>query len=311
LFAGPSGALAAGTAWCGPGAACDEAEMHNGSHPPVTEGNTDYIEGIKIWGVGIKEDPVPGEKRGKGVQHLRSIHWMYDLASFIQDRNREMCVMMTYAKTVSSAPGCEAYDFRYFVNCSEGLFYRALDEGLHTKNSRDLLLLASWALMAAAEVGCEPFYDRHYDRHSKEERQQMREEFYKKYLQPEVPFVDDKEDLQMEQVLGSFGLASCRFDLIPAIALERLDVHNELCAVKWKKDPGAWMRDGFVISARVDSMQRHYWSIHAKDWSEDHLAHGIWNLMALYHVLVNFPEQNDMINFLELRLQAAEANVPE
>lgn len=274
-------------------------------------GNRDYIEGIKIWGVGIKEDPVPGEKRGKGVQHLRSNTWMYDLASFIQDHFPQIEVMIKYARTVSAQPGFEGYDFRYFINCSEGLFYRALDEGLQTQYSRDLLLMASWSLMAAAEVNCEPFYDMQHARHSKEERRRMRVEFYRQYLEPEAPFVDDKEDLEMEKVLGSFGLASNRFDLIPALALERLDVHNELCAVKWKKDPGAWLRDGFQISARVDSMQRHYWSIHAKDWSEDHLAHGIWNLMALYHVVVNFPEMSDLTNFRDLREEAARANVPE
>ena len=27
-----------------------------------------YMEGIKLYGIGIKDDPVPGEKRGKGMQ---------------------------------------------------------------------------------------------------------------------------------------------------------------------------------------------------------------------------------------------------
>ena len=26
------------------------------------------MEGIKLYGIGIKDDPVPGEKRGKGMQ---------------------------------------------------------------------------------------------------------------------------------------------------------------------------------------------------------------------------------------------------
>lgn len=278
----------------------------------VTEGHPDYIEGIQIWGVGIKDDPIPGEKRGKGVQYLRSHQWVYALACFIQDHYREMAAMMKYAKTISeNHPG---YDFRYFVNCSEGLFHRALDEGLQTHNSRDLLMMASWCLMAATEVSISPFYDRNHVRHSMEWRQEMREDFYASYLEPEVDFVEDIDSGEFERAIGKYGLSSCRFDLIPPVALERLDIHNELCRVKWQVDPGAWMREGFLISSRVDSMHRHYWSIHARDYSEDHLAHGIWNLMALYHVLVTYPEKNDLVNFRALR-QARDsesaANDPE
>lgn len=265
----------------------------------VTEGHADYIDGIQIWGVGIKDDPIPGEKRGKGVQHLRSTQWIYDLACFIQDHNPQISAMMSYALHISET--ANGYDFRYFVNCSEGLFHKALDEGLQTKNSRDLLLMASWTLMAAAEVNQSPFYDRNFMRHTSEWREFMREEFYRQYLNPDVDFVKDPEDVGMERVLGKYGLSSCRFDQIPLLALERLDIHNELCRVKWKTDPAAWMREGFLISSRVDSMHRHYWSIHAHDYGEDHIAHGIWNLMALYHVLVVFPEKNDLPNYKVLR----------
>jgi hypothetical protein len=52
---------------------------------PVSR-DDDYISDIKIWGVGIKQDPIPGEKRGKGIQHLNSSYWMYDLATFIEHR---------------------------------------------------------------------------------------------------------------------------------------------------------------------------------------------------------------------------------
>lgn len=140
--------------------------------------------------------------------------------------------------------------------------------------------MASWCLMAAAEVADHPFYDPYHERHTAEWRREMRE---------------------------VYGLASCRFDLIPAVALERLDIHNELCVVKWKQDPGLWLREGFLISSRVDSMLRHFWSIHARDWTEDHIAHGIWNLMSLYHVLVTFPEKNDLTDFSALGIpQVAE-----
>lgn len=50
--------------------------------------------------------------------------------------------------------------------------------------------------------------------------------------------------------------------------MERLGLHNELCALKWE-DPNKWMREGFKVSARFDSMKRHYESVHAQvvcDW---------------------------------------------
>jgi len=273
-----------------------------GTTQVVTEGHSEYIEGIQIWGVGIKDDPVPGEKRGKGVQHLRSTQWVYDLACFIQEHHDEICAMMKYARTVSEV--VVGYEYRYFVNCSEGLFHKALDEGLQTSNARDLLMMACWCLMAAAEVNIDsPFYDRHHMRHSAQWRKEMKDEFYHAYLEPAVPFVDEKEDLELEAALGKYGLRSCRFDLIPNVALERLDLYNELWQVKYQTDPAAWMRTGFVVSTRVDSMHRHYWHIHACDFSEDHLAHGIWNLMALYHTLVIFPEKNDLQNFASLRAE--------
>ena len=36
---------------------------------PVTQ-NEQYIKGSKLYDIGILEDPIPGEKRGKGLQHL-------------------------------------------------------------------------------------------------------------------------------------------------------------------------------------------------------------------------------------------------
>ena len=38
----------------------------------VVTDHPQYIKGIKIYGIGILEDPVPGEKRGRGKQHLTS-----------------------------------------------------------------------------------------------------------------------------------------------------------------------------------------------------------------------------------------------
>jgi hypothetical protein len=57
-----------------------------------------------------------------------------------------------------------------------------------------------------------------------------------------------------------YAIDSCRIDLIPSVALERLGLHNELCAIKWK-DPTAWQRTGFPISPRIDSLKRHFESV--------------------------------------------------
>jgi hypothetical protein len=64
---------------------------------PVEEDHKEYIKGIKIYGIGIKEDPVPGEKRGKGIQHLTSSYWIYDMGVFIQRHFKAMQIMAKYA----------------------------------------------------------------------------------------------------------------------------------------------------------------------------------------------------------------------
>ena len=111
---------------------------------------------------------------------------------------------------------------------------------------------------------------------------------------------DEEDDPDIEIALDKFAIECCRIDLLPTVALERLGVHNELCAIKWK-DPNAWMREGFKISSRFDSMKRHYEGVHSKDRTEDHLAHLIWRFMAINHVAAVFPQYNDLTNFEEIR----------
>ena len=41
-------------------------------------------------------------------------------------------------------------------------------------------------------------------------------------------------------------------------------------------------------------MKRHYESIHARDLSEDHMAHLIWGFMAIIHVVAVFPQLNNL-----------------
>ncbi len=159
---------------------------------PVEEDHKEYIKGIKIYGIGIKEDPVPGEKRGKGIQHLTSSYWIYDMGVFIQRHFKAMQIMAKYAyerseggfndivdedenlevtcssSSSSSSSGAvrrsqqkntskkersrTGFDFRYFINVSNALFLKAEAEGLRTADGRDFFLMACWLAMAAAEV---------------------------------------------------------------------------------------------------------------------------------------------------------------
>lgn len=224
-----------------------------------------YMEGIKIYGIGIKDDPVPGEKRGKGMQRLNSSYFQLALAVFIENNFEQISAMMRYAYERSQEESENiGYDFRYFVNCSNALFIKAENEGLRTKDSVDYFLMAAWLAMAAAEV--DGYRSNSYAKYSKEERAGMREAFYAKYAaettegiwHPSSAGDGVEDDLDLEGRLGKYAIDSCRIDLIPSVALERLGLHNELCALKWKKDPSGWQREGFQISARIDSLKRHF-----------------------------------------------------
>ena len=130
--------------------------------------------------------------------------------------------------------------------------------------------------MAASEV--DGFQ---YAKYKQEQRQAHRSAFYDKYVfKPELVWIaeDDNPEAQtfpeppspthsprwkVEAILGKYAIESSRFDLIPTVALERLGIHNELCGLKWD-DANQWMREGFVVSRRIDSMKRHFESLHAK-----------------------------------------------
>jgi hypothetical protein len=43
---------------------------------------------------------------------------------------------------------------------------------------------------------------------------------------------DEDDDLDVEAALGKYAIESCRIDLLPTVAMERLGLHNELCALK-------------------------------------------------------------------------------
>jgi hypothetical protein len=51
--------------------------------------------------------------------------------------------------------------------------------------------------------------------------------------------------------------------LLPPDIIALFLFHLLSCTNRWS-DPAAWMRQGFVVSARFDSMKRHYESLHAQ-----------------------------------------------
>lgn len=86
---------------------------------------------------------------------------------------------------------------------------------------------------------------------------------------------------------------------MPPVAMERLAINNELSALKYR-DPEQPMREGFMLSKRIDSLKRHFESAHHGDESEDHCIHLLWNFMAIYHVNKVFPKKNDLVNYAAL-----------
>jgi hypothetical protein len=247
----------------------------------------EYVRGIKIYNLGIKEDPVPGQKFGKGLQHLISSQWLDAISTFVGEN---LSVLQAFARhahqTSKTNPG---YDFVYFTNTSNHLFHRADVLGLRSQESIDFFLMATWLIMAAAEVDDFPFR-----KYTTEQRAQQREDFYSMYLSPRPgPGVIEAPP---DKTLGKFAPPITRRDLLPPIALERLGINNELSALKYK-DPEQPLREGFLLSSRIDSLKRHFEGVHRRLTDEDHIVHLLWNFHAIYHVRVVFPEKNDLIDY--------------
>eukprot|EP01062_Namystynia_karyoxenos_P038868 TRINITY_DN28251_c0_g1_i2.p1 TRINITY_DN28251_c0_g1~~TRINITY_DN28251_c0_g1_i2.p1 ORF type:complete len:328 (+),score=129.07 TRINITY_DN28251_c0_g1_i2:80-985(+) len=246
----------------------------------------DYIGQIKVYNVGILEDPIKGAKRGKGSQVLNSSYWLEDLSCFIARELPRLKAILRHAKTLGQKK--EGCDFMYLTNLANVQFMRAENTGLRTKRSLDYWLMGSWLAMAAAEV--DTF---EYSKYSRPERLQLRDRFYSLYEEAdscaaEPPGAD---------VMGQYHAAAARVDLVPQVALERLGLHNELCELKYPDTADEWKRKGFNASRRISSAKRHFDGVHKRDKSEDHIAHLIWNFMAVYHVVKVFPHLNDLPDF--------------
>ena len=252
---------------------------------PVVTQVEGYVGGIKIWNTGMIEDVVPGSKRGKGVQHMNSDYWIEDMGVFIHQSMAVLKAML--ARIVDYDPEVQ---YTYLLNQANVLLMRALRQGLQTASAEKQWLMASWLAMAAAEVD-----SREFTKHSKEQRAERKHRFFSSYLLDAMPVLNtDLYDAELQA-------PQTRIDLLPAVALERLSLHNELCQVKYGDEAGAWMREGFKLSRRVDSLKRHMDEAYHREPQEDAVAHLIWNFMAIHHVRKVFPCMNDLTNFEAFR----------
>ncbi|MCA9676067.1 MAG: histidinol-phosphate aminotransferase family protein [Kofleriaceae bacterium] len=265
----------------------------------------EYVRGIKIYNLGIKEDPVPGQKFGKGLQHLISSTWLTAMSEFVGAHVPQLQAFARHAHAGAAAhPG---YDFVYFANTANQLFNRAEVAALRTTESRQLFLMATWLVMAAAEVDDFPFH-----KYTAAQRAAQRAEFYAAYLTPGPgPGAPDSRDVPRDDasVLGPFAVPLARRDLLPPIAMERLGINNELSALKYA-DAAAPLRDGFRLSTRIDSLKRHFEALHRRLTDEDHAIHLLWNFHAIYHVAVLFPDLNDLVDYQAARRGHAAAAPP-
>jgi hypothetical protein len=264
------------------------------------------------------------------VEEVRpnSGRWLDDLAAFCQS---EVATLRMFARAameaeqhlqqtqtqlllsgVTPAPTLlTGGDVAFFLNQADAQLTRAEMGGLKSEESRRLFLFASWLALAASEVD-----DRHLGKYTAQQRSAQRAAFYQLLLSgaDQTPL-----DAQLESADGTLALAPAADllrgeELIPPVALERLDVHHELSAVKFPH-PTAWKRVGFSLAKRMTSLKRHLdaeiaVASSARDGAllgavaDDEWAHAVWNFMAIYHVAVQpelFGEKNDLVDFEALR----------
>ena len=150
--------------------------------------------------------------------------------------------------------------------------------------------MATWLMMAAAECDKFPF-----SKYTELQRAQLRTDFFKKFESDIVAEGVESSDMDI------FTTPAARYDLLPPVALERFAISNELSLIKYK-DPEQEIRDGFMLTKRVNSLLRHYQSVLKMQYNEDHISNGLFCAHAIYCNLVLHPEKNDITNFQNLNI---------
>jgi len=240
--------------------------------------DAEYVRGIKLYGIGIKADP-GASKFGKGEYHLISPIWLNDLTEFAAKNQSQIKIFVKNASGLSQKNA-----FEYLLDCSHYLFNRSLMYGF--KDDLENLKMATFLIMSAAEIDDFPF-----GKYNEEERKKYREAFYSYWL-------SDQPDQKLEVLETShkFPVPQLKFNLLPYVAMERFGINSSLSGLKYE-DPLQELREGFKLSKRVDSLIRHFTSVHLGMRDEDHIIHALWNFHAIYHNLILFPDKNDLVNF--------------
>jgi hypothetical protein len=166
------------------------------------------------------DDPVPGSKRGKGVQHLNSDYWVEDLGCFIYE---ELSTLQEILRGIQGQS--PQWQYNHLLNKANLIFMRALKQGLRGAEAERLWLMASWLTMSAAEMD-----DFDYHKYTPEQRVGKQAHFVKSYLEDPISASPAPPSSPAE---GIFAVRPARIDLLPAVSLERLSLHNELCALKY------------------------------------------------------------------------------
>lgn len=224
----------------------------------------------------MKRDLDP-RKPGKGRPDINSSVFLQDLGSFVH-RNIELLTEIARLAVDTHSSG-----FVYMLlNTANALFMGVDFDGVCLDSStlqRQKWLLASWCIMLAAELQvdfpllgwstaervllCHKLFDRMDTAHN-------------------VDDVIDDDDYP-------------RMDLLPRVAMVRLGIHQELCMAHMGLEAASsWKYEGVrSVAARMGSAKRHFDAALWDQVDEDHIIHLLWNMMAIYHTCVCFPERND------------------
>src|SRR5947207_2191584 len=103
------------------------------SEEAISEGHSEYIKNKKIYGIGIKQDPIEGSKMSKGRQDLTSPIWLGDLSRFIASKTERLRQIISSAKK-SGDP------YIYLLNHANACLFDSLETGLHTKDALNSFL---------------------------------------------------------------------------------------------------------------------------------------------------------------------------
>ena len=230
------------------------------------------------WGVTLKSDPFPN-KRGKGKPDLNSSVFIFDLALFVSSNVQTLTDILDNYLSMRKA------GFNHWLlNLANEMVMKVdvNDMDFTDPVNRNLWLFAAWATMVTAEFQTEfP-----YDAYSEMERKLYLSKFLVRYFRESISLLET----------GVSDTGTLSMHLLPPLAMERLSLHHELVsrnigignAQKFKTE-------GISVASRMGSVKRHFDKAFWDRMDEDHLIHLVWNLMAIYHVCMVFPERVDVV----------------